>query len=365
MKKYLVINLLILFLVLSSGCQTSPETITIEPSLATSAPVAIETATATVEPSPTATEKVMTLQEKVDAFAKGSIEFPTDLSAEEYSAFIDGMNDKVGRQPIYVEAFNNSGAPVVLYFDITTNRMVQLPGSYAENKAVIDQNVLEMFVKISEEPGTGNIQFTNSKGELVTSPNSADVDWNLRVDDTNYKNGLIDLPTVDGDPTPGATFDRGLRDNGNMNLTIAPGILMDDTVSRVVSNQGGWNRYPTLDIMFIRTGKAGNPVYGVRTMVGPSPLIFLGTEGGTMNGFPSKALQLRDSDDIDQFEAGAVYYIGMAENQQIMWDESNIADINELQGTASAATSFDNAIDQNAPNDGNIVIAASYFIKKK
>lgn len=368
MNKYLVINLLILFLVLSSGCQTSPETI--EPSPVTM-PIATIASTATSEPSPTATEVVLTLDQQVDAFVKGKIEFPSNLSPEEYSAFIDGMNDKVGRQPIWVEGLNSkTGAKVVLYFDVTKNRMVDLPGGYAENKAIIDQNVLEIFVKVNVEPGTGNIQFINSSGELVTSPNSAGTDWNLRVDDTNYKDGLIELPTVKDPKSPDNWWDKvvgGISEFPHITAvrkTLIPGILMDNTVSNVVSRQGGWNQYPCLDIMFVRTDKAGNPTYGVRVMVGPSPSTYMGYEGGTIDLKPGK-YELRDSDTIAEFEAGAVYYVGIPENQRGIWDDSNKADIDELQGTGSEDSSFDNAINNNVPKEGNIIVAGPFFIKKK
>jgi hypothetical protein len=143
----------------------------------------------------------MTLQEKVDAFAAGQIEFPSNLSPEEYSAFIDEMNNHVGRQAIWVETFKSSDrSPAVLYFDVAQSKMVALPGTYAENKEIIDKNQIEMFVKIGEEAETGNLQYTNSKGELITSPNSADVNWNLRVDISNYKDGSIDLPEVIPEP---------------------------------------------------------------------------------------------------------------------------------------------------------------------
>ena len=369
MNKYLAINLLVLLLVSSSGCQTSPVTVETSP---VTMPIATLASTPTPEPSPTATEKVLTLEEKVDAFKSGEIEFPADLSPEEYSAFIDGMNDRVGRQPIWVESFDNkTKAPVVLYFDIAKTRMVKLPGSYAENKAVIDQNALEMFVKIGIEPGTGNIQFTNSSGELVTSPNSAGTDWNLRVDDTNYKSGLIELPTVEQDKiSPVSFFDHsigGISDSPmirEMRETLIPGILMDNTVSDVVSNNGGWWQYPCLDILFIKTDGTGSPIYGIRTMVGPGPSTYLGEESSTIDTTPG-LYELRATDTIKKFEAGAVHYVGVDKLQQLTWDQYNRADIDELQGADSESGSFDNAFNQDVPDDGNIILAGLFFIKKK
>ncbi len=244
--------------------------------------------------------------------------------------------------------------------------MISLPGTYAENKAIIDQNVLEMFVKISEEPGTGNVQFINSKGELITSPNSANTNFNLRIDGSNYKDGLIDLPTVIGDPTPGAFFDHVFASGGKMDETLVPVILMEDTASVVVRNQGGWTEYYTLNVMSINANKETNEKnYGIRFMAGGSPDIYFGKEGETLDGHPSKNLILEDSDDIKQFKAGAVYYIGIPKNQQVMWDESLFSDIDALEGTNGESDSFENATSNNVPEEGNIIITAPIFIKKK
>ena len=336
------------------------------PTQAPTATVAPVPPTATMEPSPTATEKPLTLQEKVDAFAAGQIEFPTALSPEEYSAFIDEMNNHVGRQAIWVDTFKSKDkSPVVLYFDIAQSEMVELPGTYKENREVIDQNQLEMFFKISEEAETGNLQYINSNGELITSPNSADVNWNLRVDASNYEDGLIDLPEVTGSASepPDENYWKGVLVELNDEIVFIPGILIDDAVSMLVSFQGRWNEYPCLNMLFIVTDKQGKPLYGIRTFVGNSPVMFAGNEGGTLDMSSSK-IQLLNSNETRKLESGAVYYVSFA-NQQKVWEEYKRANIDELQGTGAAVNSFNNAFNQDVPNDGNIILAGMFFIKKK
>lgn len=325
--------------------------------------------TATVEPSPTATERVMTLEERVDAFAEGRIEFPTNLSPEEYSAFIDEMNDHVGRQAIWVESFRNSdGSPVVLYFDIEQSKMIMLPGSYEENREIIDRNQLEMFVEISEEAGTGNLQYINPDGELITSPDSADINWNLRINASNYQDGLIDFPEVTSSnkTKPQDWYDnwwnRGFEDEEN-DLTLAPAILMDNKVSEIVSFQGGWHDYACLNMLFIVTNEQGEPLYGIRKMIGPAPRTFLGFEGGTLDLTPG-LYELRNSDTMRKFEAGAIYYVGIR-NQQITWNELNKSSIEDLQGAASAPMTFDETFNNDFPDEGNLILAGSIFVKKK
>lgn len=326
--------------------------------------------TATIEPSPTATERVLTLEERVDAFATGQVEFPTDLSPEEYSAFIDEMNNHVSRQAIWVESFRNSdGSPVVLYFDVAQSKMVMLSGTYAENREIIDQNQLEMFVKISEEAETGNIQYTNSSGELVTSPNSADVNWNLRVDASNYEDGLISLPKVTASQKTKKDEDwynnwwnRAFSDQ-DANMTLVPAILMDNQVSKLVSFQGGWNDYACLNMLFIITNEQGEPLYGIRKMVGPAPITLLGFEEGALDITPG-LYELRNSDTIRKFEAGAIYYVGVR-NQQYVWDTNNRASIEELQGVASVPQTFNETFNEDFPDNGNVILAASIFVKKK
>ncbi len=369
MKNFSIIFLLILFMALSAGCQTSPETVEPPPvtmTVATLTPAAtIEPGpTATTEPGPTATERVMTLEERVDAFAAGQIEFPSDLSPEEYSAFIDEMNNHVGRQAIWVETFKSSDrSPVVLYFDVAQSKMVALPGTYTENREVIDQNQLEMFVKISEEAETGNLQYINSNGELITSPNSADVDWNLRVDASNYEDGLIDLPEVSGSVENYwyETFEGMIADD---KMVFVPGILIDDNVSMLNSNQGIWIKYPCLNMLFIVTDKQEKPLYGIRTFVGDGPIIFVANEGGALDINSSK-IQLFNTNETRKFEAGAVYYVSLAKNQQRIWDKYKKETIDELQGADSVASSFDNAFNQDVPDDGNIILTGTHFIKKQ
>ena len=364
-RVYKVLSVVAILVLILSACASSavvPQNAPI-PEENTEVP---ESATATLEPSPTATEKPMTLQEKVDAFATGKIEFPNDLSPEEYSAFIDGMNDHVGRQAIWVETFKNKdGSPVVLYFDKEKSKMVALPGSYEDNKEIVDQNQLEMFVKISEEPETGNLQYINSKGELVTSPNSADVNWNLRVDSSNYEDGLIDLPKVIE-----ATLHKSQDwyDNwwnmviNELNSTLIPAILMDNKVSRVVDFQGGWNEYPCLNMLFIVTNQQGEPLYGIRKMIGSAPSTYLGFEGGTLD--LGKSYHLSDTETIKKFEAGAVYYIGFFD-QQKTWNDYNRSSINDLQGAASAPENYDETFNEDFPEDGNIILAGGILVKKK
>jgi hypothetical protein len=174
------------------------------------------------------------------------------------------------------------------------------------------------------------------------------------------------LPTVIGDPTPGAFFDHIFASGGKMDQTLVPVILMEDTASIVVRNQGGWTKYYTLNVMSINANQeTGKKNYGIRFMAGGTPHIYFGEEGGTLDGHPSKNLILEDSDDIKQFEAGAVYYIGMAKNQQVMWDESLFSDIDALEGTNGESDSFENATSNNVPKKGNIIITAPIFIKKK
>ncbi len=195
MNKYSVISSFILFSVLLSGCQTNSETVDIESSFTTATPAVTVTPAATVEPSPTAIEQVLTLDQKIDAFMNGSAEFPSNLSPEEYKAFIEGMNERRGGQPIWVEGTDQGGAPVVVYFDVAKGKMVELKGTYADNKAVIEQNTWNQYVEFSSD-AEGNLQYVNpDTGELVSVPGSAGMDWNMVIDETNFDSAPIDWPS--------------------------------------------------------------------------------------------------------------------------------------------------------------------------
>jgi hypothetical protein len=276
------------------------------------------------------------------------------------------MNNHVGRQAIWVETFKSSDrSPAVLYFDVAQSKMVALPGTYAENKEIIDKNQIEMFVKIGEEAETGNLQYTNSKGELITSPNSADVNWNLRVDISNYKDGSIDLPEVIPEPGEPPYEDYwGLMLGLESRPVIAPGILIDDAVSMLTAWQGEWKKSPCLNILFIVTDEQGKPLYGIRTFVGET-LMYTVNEGGTLTQ-TTENIRIHGSgeDEMRKFEAGAVYYISLGD-QQLIWEEDRKESIDELQGISPVVSALDNALNQRVPDDGNIVLLGMYFIKKQ
>lgn len=303
----------------------------------------------------------------VDDFANKKTEFPRNLNPEQYSAFIDEMNNHVGRKSIWVE----TGDGNVLYYDVKQNKMVSVPGTYEQNKDLIEQNQIELFVKIKTDPETGNVQFVNSEGELVTSPNSANVDWNLVVDASNYKNGPIDFPNAFKSEDSDAWYDKiigGVSTHEivqKLKQAFMPGILMDDVVCKIVQEQNGWKQYPCINIMFVKADKDGNPLYGIRTMVGGGPNIFVGEEGGEIDTSTTGVVELRDSDDIKKLEAGAVYYVGAPINQDMVWQEANKSDIDALQGIGPESNKYTNISSENMPDDGNIVIAGAVLIKKK
>lgn len=303
----------------------------------------------------------------VDDFANKKTEFPRNLNPEQYSAFIDEMNNHVGRKSIWVE----TGDGNVLYYDVKQNKMVSVPGTYEQNKDLIEQNQIELFVKIKTDPETGNVQFVNSEGELVTSPNSANVDWNLVVDASNYKNGPIDFPNAFKSENSDAWYDKIIGGVSTYEIVqklkqaFIPGILMDDIVCKIVREQNGWKQYPCINIMFIKADKDGNPLYGIRTMVGGGPNIFVGEEGGEIDTSTTGVVELRDSDDIKKLEAGAVYYVGAPINQDMVWQEANKSDIDALQGIGPESNKYTNISSENMPDDGNIVIAGAVLIKKK
>lgn len=332
--------------------------------------------TVTAEPSPTATEVVMTFDQKIDAFMNGSIEFPSDLSPEEYKAFIAGMNERRGADSVWISGVDKNQNPVTSYYDVAKNKMVELKGTYEQNKQIIDANVIgNTFVELYQD-AAGNLQYVNpDTGELVTVPNSAGVDWNMVVNNTNYQSGLIDFPT-DGLPSPLGGTATGLFDlvvggkHSNPDIfkrraNVLPVVLVDNTPVKLASVQGGLFPYSCLEMLFIRTDESGKPTYAVKVLVGPQSRMSIGEEGKKMDmTIGNEFGPIPDTAVLEKLVGGSIYYVALTPDQEDIWQEMNRSDIDKLEGVDSEADAYNAATSDPTP-DEIIVLTSQFIIKKK
>lgn len=347
MKHALIVIIIVLLL---SACAA--------PTQAPTATVAPVPPTATVEPSPTATEKPMTLQERVDAFAAGKIGFPTDLSSEEYSAFIDEMNEKYANKPIYVEIVDKNNQPFVLYHDIASNEMIALSGTYEENKNIIEQNGFATYVEIYTEAETGNLQYVNpDTGELMTVPNSSDVDWNRITDKNNLNDGYIDLPTTETADWDGQTqLEYFVKEYDHVLLQA---ILLDNETITLESWQGIHFDYECLSMLIIETNDEGLPVYGKRIFLGQIGRIALLRENS-----PEITSMKYEMDKHEKvLKEGNLYYIGLKTDQALVWRENLRGSMDDLENVVNADEAYNAAVNENVV-DQYIILASQLMVEK-
>lgn len=359
-----------MFSILLSGCQTNLEPVAIEASFRTSTPEVTANPSATAEPSPTATEKAMTLQEKVAAFAAGKIEFPSDLTPEQYKAFIKEMNDLRGSSAIWVEAVDGNKNPIVYYHDVLKNQMVILRGNYEKNKAIIEQNSTTTFVEIYTEPGTNNLQYVDPKtGEKITVPDSGGFNWQTVIDAGNLDSGIIQVPDETNIDLSAPVFQgfnmtelivkgvdaKSIAKKSN----LIPIVMLNNIPTILTENQGQYFDYECLEVMFVRTNAEGKPIFGVKVYDGG--IVYFAKEGSTKM---EMIFSLKTSQN-KLFKKNGIYYISISPRQDLVWQEDKHATIDGLENTVSAADAYNAAVNDMLPNDANVIINSDLAIEKK
>jgi hypothetical protein len=338
------------------------------------APIATPTAEATVIPTVTSTPTTVPTPTEVPLaslsagqlvekyLAEREIDTST-LSIQQRAAFSEALVEKLeaerGQQPIWVEAEDATGK-VTLYHDVAQNKMVTLPGSYADNKDVIDQNSYRMFVAISEEEGTGNLQYIHpDTGEKMTLPDSAGIDWTKIIDKTNLYDGYMKLPTGEALAQMEKEIFGKSTDSLNRDKYIQA-ILMNQEPIILTRAQGlYWDEY-CLNALFMRTDQSGKPLYAVRVFVGPIGVFGLMKEKGK----DLERIHPVIDSDFEKFTANHAYFLGVMLDQPYVWKNNKQAQIDQLENTSSTAQAFDAAINDPFPEVGNIILEIQCLVER-
>jgi hypothetical protein len=300
----------------------------------------------------------------VKDFAVNKIEFPTDLTPEQYSAFIKEMNSQYSNKPIWVEAEDASHNKVTLYHNITTNKMETLPGSYLDNKDTIDKNFYSTYVEIHQEKGTGNLQFVDpNTGELATVPNSANINWNLVIDDKNLYDGAIELPKDEKKITEFLVTDAGMNPDISEKVNLIQAVLIDNqpVTLTCLGESGRYRDLSSLEMLFIKTDQAGKPLYAIKTFVGPISMQLLSEGDSTVN----KLNDLYTKDQRNKLKSATIYFVGLNSQQNIPWQKNKLARIDQLENVTSADQAYDASVKDKKPNDSNVILITQLLIEKK
>ncbi|MHC1771615.1 MAG: hypothetical protein AB9907_07735 [Flexilinea sp.] len=212
----------------------------------------------------------------VKDYMKRKIEFPDNLSKEEYKAFIDKMNEIRGPQPIWTDsAADAAGNRVIYYHDAESNSMKTVSGSYESNKDLLEKNSYPLYVEVYTEEKTGNLQFVHPMSkELITVPDSANFNWSTVITADNYYQSLADgTLNLSGAVQDNIEFlvvgydKTKTKESEKLERNIIPAVLMDQQPIEFVKYQGRYFPYNCLKMLSVKT-KNGQPIYGTMTLVG-------------------------------------------------------------------------------------------------
>ena len=324
----------------------------------------------TAEPTATTNENISDKglvevdQEVISAmvkdFAAGTTEFPSDLSREQYSAFIKEMNAQRGQKPIYTEAFDNkTGERVTLYLNKDSRKMEPLPGTYAENKATIDQHSYPLYAEVYQEEGQDLQYLHPDTGELMTLPNSANVDWTKVIDESNLKDGYMELSEFLQEWLERLVA-KGRRLHQMILLDKEPIVILETQEDKYI------DRY-TLNTLFMRTNEQGKPLYAARVFVGTiSRRHSITVEGDSTSDSVAYSVFNQSPKELDKLTTNHIYYASIAPNQtQLLADASYGASTIKLSNLATTANAYHNAVEQMLIKDGNVTVIGEPLILKK
>ncbi len=298
--------------------------------------------------------------------------FPKNLTREQNAAFIQALNDRRGPQPIWTDKVRDAaGNPGIYYYDVAANKMKILLGSYEDHKAIIEQNYLPLYVEVYTEEGTGNLQFVHpTSKELITVPNSANFDWDTIITADNYyqslADGTLNLSGADQDSFVEFVvvgYDKMQTEESKKYKTnLVPAILMDQQSIELAESQGRYFPYYCLKMLIIKTDENGQPTHGIITLIG-SVLMKLVQENGAKETdlilltAQGKTEELKD-------KAGQIFYVSISTKQDKMWANNERSSIDQFKNIAPTVTAYDQAVEKNVPQSGNIILTSQLIIER-
>ncbi|MBU1034024.1 hypothetical protein KKI22_03740 [Patescibacteria group bacterium] len=284
----------------------------------------------------------------------GSID-TSEMSTAEFAEFSKALAEKRNAdRGISVVVFDNGdGNPA--YIDGNLD-MRPYDGSPDQSE------VIEMFLPVAGKDSAGNLQ-VEQDGKIITISNSADVDWNMIVTDSN--DPRIDWPTGEAKET----LNWMINEYPTGPVVLKPMILLDKTPhSFFIEGFGMKGGFKILSVE--ETDANGMPILFRVSLVEPvGPLLL---EEGTDLKLRRNSASLEMSDDdkfFSNLQTNSVYYIGLSTNAdktfKINFPRVDSAALDNYQGIIASGKAFPILTNQENDKENFTVFFTDLFLKKK
>ena len=300
------------------------ETAGIPDSATGEAPVITNTAepASTITSAPTETQVVNQVDQLLTAHLAGESIDVSVLSPTEFREFstqlAEQRNEERGINPII---YNNEA-----YVGPDNYMMMDYDGHPDMNETI------QMYLPVVGKDSAGNLQILNQDGQTITIANSADVDWNMVVTDPN--DPRIDWPNLPVGPNSGLTPVQYLisdKVRGGNESFIIPTILLDKTMGQIFMEGRGKGMIPSFRFLTVADiDENGIPIsFRLSLVILNSTILttensdFLASAGITVSDNESFFVNLQEN---------SVYYMGIEQNQDDVWDKNYNTTMNAYQG---------------------------------
>lgn len=177
---------------------------------------------------------------------------------------------------------------------------------------------IEMFVPIVGKDENGNLQFEN-KGETITIPGSAEMDWNMIVSST--QDTRIDWPQTEPLKSGLTDVEQKLDMFG---VVLTPMIMLDKDLGQFYLSGEGSVMQSTLKFLKIETDAVGNPIYARRILLN-GVSFWLYEEGSALFGRSSINEIEEWSSFYNELSENIIYYVGGSSNPVKTYDSMKVS----------------------------------------
>lgn len=311
--------------------------------------------TSTIAPAPTETQVVNQVDQLLTAYLAGESIDVSVLSPTEFREFstqlVEQRNEERGINPII---YNNEA-----YIGPDNYMMMDYDGHPDQNETI------QMYLPVVGKDSSGNLQILNQDGQTITIANSADVDWSMVVTDPH--DSRIDWPNLPVNSNSGLTLtEYVLSDNilGGNKSFIVPTILLDKTMGQIFMEGRGKGMIPTFRFLTVADMDENGIPISFRLS-----LVILNSTNLTMedSDFSARAgiTVFENESFFVNLQANSVYYMGIHQNQDAVWDKNYNTTMDAYQGLITDNRIISILTHQTENTQDIMLLPPSLLIQKK